>query len=139
MLYFTLSTTTVLLHLIESIRIGFEYIGLRGSVNVDATSTPASASLLMIPLTLNYFVGSHNANAMMSSSKLELGAGFVYVKAGAAFGGASVSGSTLGSTVTIGYRFQSSDGGFVFRIGFTPLYAFSHLFSLPGLSLGYSF
>jgi hypothetical protein len=40
-------------------------------------------------------------------------------------------------TATIGYRSQPKEGGFLFRIGFTPLFDFSD-FILPwiGLSVG---
>jgi len=124
-----------------SIRIGFEYIGISGNTvdNGDGTTSTPSASLMMIPATLNFFVGSHDRNGQMGSSKLELGAGIVYANAGASFGGASASGSSVGITGTIGYRLQPSDGGFVFRIGWAPTYVFSHFFPLPGISFGYSF
>jgi hypothetical protein len=127
-----------------SVRIGFEYIGLSGGTvdNGDGTTSTESASLMMIPATINFFVGSHDKNGQMGSSKLELGAGLVYANAGASFGGASASGSSIGITGTIGYRFQPSDGGFVFRVGWAPTYLFSpfsYFFPFPGLSLGYSF
>ncbi|MDR3611850.1 MAG: hypothetical protein P4L27_14870 [Ignavibacteriaceae bacterium] len=91
-------------------------------------------SLYFIPVTLNYLIGKGN-------SKLELGAGVTIVAADIdLFGtGHRTSGSLVLGTAIIGYRYQPADGGFLFRIGFTPL--FSEFGSLPwgGLSLGGTF
>ena len=54
----------------------------------------------------------------------------------------------LSATGTLGYRRQPADGGFVFRIGLTPIYGFGTeeaaypekgFFLSGGLSLGVSF
>jgi hypothetical protein len=118
-------------------RVGFEYIGINGGTDADGNSI--SASLLAIPATFNYFIGSINSRGMMSSSKLELGLGIIFVHAGASYGGISGAGSGVGGTATVGYRLQPSDGGFVFRIGLTPVFVLSDFQIWGGLSLGYSF
>jgi hypothetical protein len=118
-------------------RVGFGYIGISGGTDADGNSI--SASLLTIPATFNYFIGSIDSRGMMSSSKLELGLGIVFVHAGASYGGLSGGGSGIGGTATIGYRLQPWDGGFVFRIGFTPVFVLSDFLPYGGLSLGYSF
>jgi len=45
----------------------------------------------------------------------------------------------VGGTATIGYRYQQNDGGFLFRIGFTPLFGSGGFQPWGGLSLGFSF
>jgi hypothetical protein len=89
--------------------------------------------LFLIPITLNYLVGSEN-------HKFELGIGPVIVFGSAGFFGyESVSGSGVGGTATIGYRYQPIDGGFLFRIGFTPYFGFGEFHPTGGLSVGYTF
>ena len=94
----------------------------------------ASAGLLIAPLMGNYFIGD-------GSHKFELGAGPAIVNASAStdFGTFDESGTFLFGTATAGYRFQPNDGGFVFRIGFTPLFGSTGFLPWAGLSLGYSF
>ncbi|RPH74445.1 hypothetical protein EHM76_03560 [bacterium] len=90
--------------------------------------------LLIIPVTINYLVGSGN-------NKLEFGAGVVYVhiSGGEFFGlGFNEGSGTLG-TATIGYRYQQTDGGLLFRIGFTPVFSPEGLLPMGGISLGTSF
>ena len=56
------------------------------------------------------------------------------------FGVGSGSGGTaVGGTATIGYRYQPSNGGFLFRIGFTPFFAEDGFAASGGISLGFSF
>jgi hypothetical protein len=122
-----------------SLRAGIEYIGLAaagGDVSV-------SISMLLIPVTFNYFIASHS-DGKVGSSKLELGAGVLIVNlSGTASGSAgnvfSNSGFGIGGTATIGYRYQPSDGGFIFRIGFTPLFGPAGFLPFGGLSFGYGF
>lgn len=47
--------------------------------------------------------------------------------------------AALLGTGTFGYRFQPDDGGFVFRIGLTPLFSFGGILPWVGMSLGYAF
>lgn len=105
---------------------------------VDATgeqNTSASATLNLIPLTANYFVGE--------SHRLELGGGPLLLRASASAEGpgltVSESGFGLGGTATVGYRYQQLDGGFLFRIGLTPIFTSNGFTPWAGLSLGYAF
>lgn len=89
------------------------------------------------PIMLNYLWGK-------GSSRLELGVGFVP---------ASVEGREIFTsrsqdvfqrylvlgTATIGYRAQPREGGFVFRVGFTPIYNGEKLFLYGGISAGVAF
>lgn len=124
--------------------------GLLYTVNYDRYFTPeitgrigamrfenSDVSLTAIPLTGNYLVGS-------SSSKLELGIGPQLLiididEQREEFAGLDEDATTIAGTATIGYRYQPMDGGFVFRIGFTPSFSQSGLGLWGGLSLGYSF
>ena len=122
-----------------SIRVGFEYWGINGAVSVDGPDgAPVSASLVVVPATLNYFLASHNGRTV-GSSKLELGAGIVYMHLGVAFGGIKGAGDAIGGTATLGYRYQPYDGGFVFRAGVTPIFVFNIIQVWGGISAGVAF
>ena len=47
--------------------------------------------------------------------------------------------STAVGTATIGYRYQRPDGGFVFRVGITPLFDFETVLPWIGVSFGGNF
>lgn len=124
------------------VRAGFEYIGLSAS-SPSGSGESASVSMLLIPITLNYFLASHD-NGKVGSSKLELGAGILFVSLSASASGNagsifSASGIGIAGTATIGYRYQPSDGGFIFRIGFTPIFGSGIFLPYGGLSFGYGF
>lgn len=88
----------------------------------------------ILPITANYLAGS-------GSHRLELGAGPLFMAAGGElerYGSVGEAG-LAGVTSTFGYRYQSIDGGFVFRIGLVPFYSASRPQLWAGLSLGYSF
>jgi len=109
-------------------RIGVSYLS---SFDFIFTSVE---NLLLVPIMLNYFVGNNH--------KLELGAGVVIVSADniGFFGLESGSvGTAIGGTATIGYRYQPSNGGFLFRIGFSPFFADDGFAASGGISLGFSF
>lgn len=92
-------------------------------------------NLFIMPFTLNFLIGEN-------SHKLELGAGIVYGQAnvGITFNNETETSSAISETFTIGYRYQQRLGGFLFRIGFTPLFRFGEIF-MPwgGISIGFSF
>jgi hypothetical protein len=89
--------------------------------------------MFLIPTTLNFLVGS-------GKHKFELGAGPVFIFGSVSFFGSDpVSGSGVGWTGTIGYRYQPNEGGFMWRIGFTPFLAGGEFFPSGGISLGYGF
>lgn len=52
---------------------------------------------------------------------------------------ASASGFTPVGTAVAGYRYVPHDGGFTFRIGFTPLISQEGVFPWGGMSFGYLF
>jgi hypothetical protein len=120
-------------------RVGIMYYSEAG------TSTSSAFSLTIIPVIVNYLIGS-------GRSKLELGAGidilslsalpieqepklagFVFIKSGFVW------------TAVVAYRYHPLDSGLNFRIGFTPSIGWAatgaDINTLPwlGLSVGYSF
>lgn len=115
-------------------RIGGMFLGVSAN---DPNTLDGRISLLMMPLMANYLVGSGN-------SRLELGAGPMVVFAS---GGGTIeneqldnfSGGGLGFTSTIGYRLQPRNGGFLFRIGLTPIFGPGYFIPWAGLSLGATF
>lgn len=113
-------------------RIGFSYFSLSAS----SGSSSAKATFMTFPVMANYLVGGGNHN-------LELGLGALILYAGAEVGsdGATASGEGVGvaGTGTVGYRYQPMDGGFVFRVGFTPVFTENGFFGWGGLSLGGAF
>ncbi len=117
-------------------RVGFGYLGLSASSSDQSTDvSSASASVLIIPATFNYFLGT-------GSSRLELGAGIVYVSLSASVSGgvgSAFSGSGIGGAAVIGYRYQPSDGGLLFRASFTPIIGSGGFLPWAGLSVGYAF
>lgn len=107
-------------------RIGIMYLS-----SFDMIFTSAE-NLLLIPVMLNYFSGSEH--------KLEIGAGVVIVSADyIGFFGLGSGGTGIGGTATLGYRYQQTDGGFLFRAGFTPFFGEGGFQPSGGLSIGFSF
>ena len=112
-----------------SVRVGGMYIGAR------VREADTRASMVVVPITANYLVGS-------GSSRLELGVGVTLARVGGDLGDSEgpFEESGLGSiTSTIGYRLQPRDGGFLFRIGFTPHFNGDSIEPWAGLSLGATF
>ncbi|MFQ5865286.1 MAG: hypothetical protein ACE5IW_08680 [bacterium] len=109
-------------------RIGIMYIPtgeVDGEENVNVT---------IVPVTANYLVGK-------GKHKLELGLGALFVFADRDFDeqGGAVDEQGVAGTATFGYRFQPLNGGFVFRIGFTPIFTDNGFAPWGGLSFGYGF
>jgi hypothetical protein len=124
-------------------RVGIGYLGVSSSSPDNGNgSTSASASFLIIPATFNYFFASHT-DGKVGSSKFEVGAGIVLVDLSASVSGGGVgsafSGSGVGGTATIGYRYQPSDGGVLFRVGFTPFFTSKGFLPWAGISVGFTF
>ncbi len=90
------------------------------------------------PITVNYLVGWH-------AHHIELGmgavVGFVSLTGGDSFlaNGPSTGAQALWWEGTIGYRYQPDDGGFVFRIDYTPILEPQRVYSWGGISFGYAF
>jgi hypothetical protein len=115
-------------------RIGFGYI----SLTATSGSESASASVLFVPLMASYMgIGS-------ADHKLELGAGPLFVSASASVSGvgssaAHGSGFGVAGTATLGYHYVPHDGGFDFKIAFTPIFGAGGFLPWGGLGLGYVF
>lgn len=111
-----------------SARVGGMYLG------VGERGTDANVSLLLVPVMVNYLVGS-------GSSRLEIGAGITVGQAGGNLEGVGEfsEGGVGAFTSTIGYRLQPTDGGFLLRVGFTPLFVSQGVLPWAGLSLGATF
>jgi hypothetical protein len=90
----------------------------------------------IIPALINYFIGK-------GGSKLELGAGIIYIagdKNTHYIGFFSPKhNSAIRGTATFGYRHQPADGGFVFRIGFTPFFGLGQFIPFAEISFGFCF
>jgi hypothetical protein len=101
-------------------------------------SESASASILFVPLMASYMgIGS-------ADHKLELGAGPLFVSASASASGigssaAHGSGFGVAGTATVGYHYVPHDGGFDFKIAFTPIFGAGGFLPWGGLGLGYVF
>jgi hypothetical protein len=120
-----------------ALRVGFGYAPLSASStnNAGVTKT-ATENITTAPLTLSWFPFSSSTSS--PSSKLEIGAGIVYVdltKKLASF----PAGNSIGYTAILGYRYQPADGGFLFRIAFTPFILFNKTEPWGGITFGYGF
>jgi hypothetical protein len=99
---------------------------------------PANAAVLTFPVMVHYLVGSGN-------NKLELGFGACVISQpeNVSFSFKSsdkeFSGSGALGTMTVGYRYQRADQGFVFRAGFTPFFGVIGFQVSVGASVGYGF
>jgi hypothetical protein len=116
-------------------RVGFGYLSVSvssGSTTGMVQETP-SASIFTIPITLSYLgVGT-------KKSMLELGLGATILHAGAGAttidansnSSANASATVVLPVAIVGYRYQPPHGGFLFRGGFSPIFAGSSLPVLP--------
>jgi hypothetical protein len=124
-------------------RVGFGYLSVSASASSGTQQAKETASVLSVPLTLEYLgIGS-------KQNMFELGAGatVVHVGQGASIITSDSTSSSSGSTTyvfphaVIGYRFMPPDGGFLFRIGVSPIFAGNAIAVLPWpyLALGGAF
>ncbi len=93
------------------------------------------ADMTGLPIAVNYLKGGPN-------SYLEIGLGLTPVDvtlSGRSFLGGGHGKNALWVTGTLGYRYQPQDEGFLFRIGFTPFWAYDAFVPFAGISLGYAF
>jgi hypothetical protein len=110
-------------------------IGFRIGAGFFSTNDRDSDDHLTVatfPATLNYIKGK-------GKHKFEIGAGVMLLTVSGNIDLFDFEGSGLAGTATFGYRYQPKKGGFVFRIGFTPLFGEFGFLPFGGLSLGYSF
>jgi len=113
-------------------RIGFGGFSLRSQYSNGSTTTNEHASVIFIPVGLNYLLGKDSKNYF------EIGAGVSPVFASATFSDENFS-STFGY-VTFGYRMQPKNGGFTFRAFVCPVFGeFGFIPYYGGVSFGYKF
>jgi hypothetical protein len=102
--------------------------GIGGRVGIGAIGADG-VSIVTIPISLNYLLGSGN-------KFFEMGLGATYLRGDFL----DSTGSTVIGTMSFMYRLQPEKSGFSFRGGFTPI--FNKDFFIPyyfGVSLGYTF
>jgi hypothetical protein len=127
-----------------SARIGFSYLSFGASAGdgTGAGSASAEFSYWAVPITVSYLgIGS-------DSNMLEVGGGPVImnikgsgvVETDETASGAEASATVFAMTGMVGYRHQPADGGFVFRVGASPVMVFdAGLLPWGYLSLGAAF
>ena len=114
-----------------SARIGGMFIPLQGEgTGLDDGDR---VSVLLVPVMANYLLGN-------GSSRLEIGGGLLFGHVGGNLENDEFSeGGVASFTGTVGYRLQPVNGGFLFRIGFTPIFTSEGFLPWAGLSLGGTF
>jgi hypothetical protein len=127
-----------------SARVGFSYLSFGASAGDGSSAGSASAefSYWAVPITVSYLgIGSEN-------NMLEVGGGPVIMNVSGSgvvetddtATGAEASATVFAMTGMVGYRHQPADGGFVFRVGASPVMAFgAGLLPWGYLSLGAAF
>jgi hypothetical protein len=123
-----------------SARIGISYMSLGASSSDGSASV--SFSYLAIPITASYLgIGSQSNCLELGGGPVIMnfkGSGLVESNDESVAAGASV--TTLALTGMAGYRHQPADGGFLFRIGVSPMMVLGANFVPWGyLSLGAAF
>ena len=128
-----------------SARIGFSYLSLGASVSDGAgTSVSESFSYWAVPLTVSYLgIGSPDNMFEVGGGGILMdvkGAGLVESNGNNVDASGNIDTMLFGMTAIAGYRHQPADGGFVFRVGMSPMMVFSSGFLPWGyLSLGGAF
>ena len=114
-------------------RVGFAFVS-------GEDSDGDRASIVIAPVMGSYLFGEGN-------SHFEAGLGVLLASASVEDVGSgdedwfdeTVEGSTVLGTGVLGYRYQRPDGGFVFRVGLTPVFTTSDFAPWFGISFGYGF
>lgn len=107
--------------------------GLRAGFMAFAAVGSSSAVVAVgVPVLANYFVGEGN-------HRLELGLGFTYMAGSVGVADVAAEGSGIMPTGSIAYRYQPVDGGFFFKVGFSPIKTEYEFLPWGGLGLGYTF
>lgn len=107
-------------------RIGVSYLAVDGN------------SVFSIPVMLNYLLGKNG-------NYFEIGLGATYISFNSDESADTgevlfVDDSGVFGTMTFGYRLQPVDGGFLFRVGFAPIFGNGNFIPYwPYLSFGYAF
>ena len=128
-----------------SARIGFSYLSLGASASDgQGNSVSESFSYWAVPLTVSYLgIGSENNMFEVGGGGVLMdvkGEGLVDAKGENVDAEGNVDTMLFGLTALAGYRHQPADGGFVFRVGLSPVMVFGSGFLPWGyLSLGAAF
>ena len=88
--------------------------------------------IFSIPVSLNYLFGRR-------SHFLELAAGTTFISAKVDWIGEEEGGSGFIQHINLGYRYQPAQGGFFFRGGVSPLFAYGEYTTSAYLGFGYNF
>jgi hypothetical protein len=117
-------------------RVGLGHLAEGANPIASAQTVTASLGAFGIPVLINHVSGS-------DKHRLELGAGvtFLYTQATQAtrYRAATPSGISPLATALVGYRYVPEDGGFTYRVGFTPLISTGGILPWAGVSFGYLF
>jgi hypothetical protein len=121
-------------------RIGFGYLSLSTSaVGTDsmgnaAVQETASASFFSVPITVSYLgVGTKKSmlELGLGATIWHFGAGIDTIDAKSTSSSENASETLVLPVAIVGYRYQPPHGGFVFRGGFSPIFAGSSIPILP--------
>ncbi len=123
-----------------AIRAGFSYLSLTVTSTSSYGTSSDTGSLIFVPITVSYLgIGS-------KKNMLELGAGatVIHVHAGASLFGfnsssADANATTATAVALIGYRLQPPGGGFMMRVGLSPIVGSGFVIALPYIALGGAF
>jgi hypothetical protein len=128
-----------------SARIGFSYLSLGATVDDGAgTTVSQSFAYWAVPLTVSYLgIGSKDNMFEVGGGGILMnveGSGLVEAEGENVDAEGNIDTMLFGMTALAGYRHQPADGGFVFRVGMSPMMVFSSGFLPWGyLSLGGAF
>lgn len=116
-------------------RIGLGFVSADEDYYMNGNYNYRRNTALTVPLQLNYLFGKTN-----SVHAFEVGLGFTYVsKQLDIFNFYNEKGTNLFGTASFMYRRVPRDGGFSWRIGFTPLVGNGNVQASGGVSIGYNF
>jgi hypothetical protein len=107
--------------------------GLGGRLGIGYVGSPDEGGILTIPAVINYLAGK-------DGKYFEVGLGATYISGDADLLDDDDAFSDIAGTMTFMYRSQPVEGGFMWRIGFTPILA-EGVF-IPywfGFGIGYAF
>lgn len=116
-------------------RIGLGFVTTTQDFNYNANYDYRTVSALTVPFQLNYLFGK-----LSSVHAFEVGLGITYVsKQLDIFNFYNEQKANLFGTASFMYRRMPVNGGFSWRIGFTPLVGAGNVQASGGVSVGYNF
>ena len=116
-------------------RIGFGFVTTETYDNSNGNYNYDMRSVLTVPMQVNYVFGKQN-----SVHTFEVGAGVTVIGQKVdVFDYEDDKGSSVYGTASFMYRRQPKDGGFSWRIGFTPIISSGYIQPSAAVSVGYNF